>query len=151
MVKKSNAASDRLSASESASCHRERPLENESAAGAKTVLLVNNDPILRAFVAHVLRGCSYRVLEASGALEIQRHAATAGPIHLLMTDLDMPKSNGLELALQLRKAHPETKVLLACGASWELDRTVCEANQISLLAKPFTPSDLEQSVRQLLA
>ena len=150
VAKKPNSASVGVSAIEPVLCRAQESLDDGSVVEGKTVLLVDDDPILRAFVAHVLRGCGCRVLEASDALEIQRHATSTAQIHLLMTDLDMPKSNGLELALQLRKLHPETKVLLACGASWDLDRRVCESLQIAILPKPFTPSDLEQRVLQFL-
>ena len=74
-----------------------------------------------------------------------------GPIHLLVTDVVMPRMGGPELATQLMKTRPDTRVLYTSGYIEQagLDAVARDGSQ-SFLAKPFTPNELAKRVREAL-
>lgn len=74
----------------------------------KTVLVVDDDRMIRDFEAQILRREGYTVLQAEGAAEALRLAREAAAIHLLITDFTMPEVDGLELTRRLRTVHPDT-------------------------------------------
>src|SRR5207247_732435 len=84
--------------------------------GTETVLVVEDDGMVRSLVTRTLQAFGYRVLEASGvdaALRLcEEHPA---PIHLLLSDVVMPEMNGRVLAEQLLAKRPEMKVLFMSG------------------------------------
>jgi len=114
------------------------------------VLVVDDEPISRGVMVHILQRFGYRVLETSAVLEAQHLAAGKEKIDLLITDLNDAKTSPLELALWFRALYPQTKVLLASDSVWELDYRLCELQQIGLLAKPFTAFRLARMVREVL-
>jgi two-component system cell cycle sensor histidine kinase/response regulator CckA len=88
----------------------------ELAESPKTVFVVEDDPDVAKFICTVLRLNRYNVLSAEGAEEALRCSkAHRGEIHLLLSDLEMPRMNGLELARQLTLDRPEMPVLLMSG------------------------------------
>jgi two-component system, cell cycle sensor histidine kinase and response regulator CckA len=121
-------------------------------AGEKTVLVIDDDHLLRTLTGHILTGGGYRVLTArnSGeALQISR--AIPGAIDLFVTDVVMPGLQGPELARCLMEAHPEAKVLLISGyAEGHLGRSEGCDFCGSFLQKPFCPDELLDRVRRLL-
>src|SRR5262249_3659662 len=73
-------------------------------AGGETVLVVEDDDLVRLLTAKVLRRRGYQVLEASTAHEAtQRAGGHAGPIHLLLSDVGLPQVSGPDLARRLRE------------------------------------------------
>jgi two-component system cell cycle sensor histidine kinase/response regulator CckA len=126
----------------------------EAASGSlgETILLVEDDPQVRAVVGKMLESLEYRVLpagEGEDALELAR--AFHGPIDLLLSDLIMPGLGGRELAERLRQSRPETAVLYMSGYSDEaiIRRGVVDPNA-SFLEKPFATADLASRVREVL-
>jgi two-component system, cell cycle sensor histidine kinase and response regulator CckA len=120
--------------------------------GSETILLVEDEDILRALTRQVLRLGGYTVLEAtSAAMAMQISAAHAGPIHLLATDVVMPGTGGRQLAEQLRALRPELRVLYLSGYT---DNAVMHhgtpPEEIHFLQKPFTTSALARKVREVL-
>jgi PAS domain S-box-containing protein len=120
--------------------------------GTETLLLAEDDDIVRILIAEVLRGYGYHVLEASGPAEAlligERHP---GPIHLLVSDVVMPEMTGPELSSRLRKLRPETKVLYMSGytdSSVVQQRMLGEAR--NFIPKPFVPDALVRRVREIL-
>ena len=84
--------------------------------GGLTILVAEDEPGVRAYVGRVLQTQGYHVLEAVdgvGALEVA--AEHPWPIHLLLTDLAMPRLDGCELHRRLKHQHPETKTLYMSG------------------------------------
>ena len=81
--------------------------------GSETVLLVEDEPLVRQVAARVLRQQGYSVLEASYGHEALGMAKErqGEQIHLLLTNIVMPLMGGKELAQRLRDTHPETSVL----------------------------------------
>jgi DNA-binding NtrC family response regulator len=117
----------------------------------KTVLVVDDDPMVRDLETEVLRVQGYNVLAAEGAAEALRLAGVTATIHLLITDLVMPEVDGLELTRRFRAVHPKTPVLMVSG-SLPLLRARCEMDmdRFAFLAKPFQFNELLQKVRTLL-
>ena len=116
----------------------------------KTLLVVDDDPMIRLVETEILRQHGYTVLEAESAAEALRVADEAAAIHLLITDFSMPEVDGLELARRFRTAHPTTPVLMVSGSMSLLRDRSEEFDRVELLAKPFQSSELLHKVRSLL-
>jgi PAS domain S-box-containing protein len=120
--------------------------------GAETVLLVEDEELVRRLTGEILRRNGYRVLEAGdgvAALAILRQHP--GRIHLLLTDVVMPRMSGRELVEQVRPLRPDMHILYVSGYSEEaIARQGQLTEGIELLAKPFTPGVLTAKIRQLL-
>ena len=124
----------------------------QSVEGSETILLVDDDAGIRELVSRAFKDNGYHVLTAPDGMEAMAVAeAHAGAIHILITDLVMPRMGGAELAGQLTAAHRDLAVLYISGYTdrheWKL-----EASQVgrAYLQKPFTPSVLMRKVRELL-
>jgi signal transduction histidine kinase len=121
-------------------------------AGTETVLLVEDEASVRRLLKHVLSKQGYEVLEASSgeeALEIyDRHE---GPIHLLLTDMVMPKMNGRELADELLQRQASLRVLYVSGYTDDvLIRNGALGPGMYFLQKPLKPQLLAAKVREVL-
>ena len=120
--------------------------------GSETVLLVEDEDIVRNLVAEILGTAGYTVLGAADgmqALEVaEKHS---GPIHLLLTDVVMPKMSGRELAQRLVTLHGETKVLYTSGYTDGaiVDRGVLQPGT-EFIQKPFSFAALTRKVRDVL-
>lgn len=129
--------------------------EQETAAsttGNETILLVEDDEQIRRITRRTLADQGYAVLEASHGLEGleigQRHN---GPIHLLLTDIVMPRMGGDELAGKLTALRPKTRVLFFSGYSESgVIQSIIKKSRIHFLQKPFTPDALIKKVREVL-
>jgi CheY-like chemotaxis protein len=109
-----------------------------------TVLVVEDDRALRALMVRTLSAKGYRVLEASDGIEALERLAADPEIELVVTDIVMPRMNGVELAQQLA-ASARTRLLFvsAFGEDYtELPGT--------LLEKPFSQAALIAQVERLL-
>jgi hypothetical protein len=120
--------------------------------GAETILLVEDDEMVRALVRETMEGNGYHVLEASDPLEARTVAAKSrSAIQLLITDVIMPKASGPELAKELLGLSPGLKVLYMSGHA---DRTILKRGvkrrEVAFLPKPFTPAELIAKVRDVL-
>ncbi len=118
----------------------------------ETVLLVEDEEIVRKITSTILRENGYSVMEASDgeeALEIARSYQAA--IHLMLTDVVMPRMSGQELAYRMKQVRPETKVLYISG--YTSDTIVHHGTLdpgLAFLQKPFTPVGLALKVRHVL-
>jgi CheY-like chemotaxis protein len=130
-----------------------RQAQPETLQGTETVLLVEDEQMIRRAVRDVLQRNGYRVLVASNAGEAllisEQHT---GFIHLLLTDVVMPRMSGPDLVERLNPWHPEMKVLYVSGYT---DHAIAEHGVldpgVALLQKPFSVESLLQKVRQVLA
>jgi PAS domain S-box-containing protein len=121
--------------------------------GTETVLLVEDADSLREMIHELLEGNGYRVLAAAdptAALELAE--GHAGPIHLLLTDVVMPRMNGRELARKIKALRPDVRILYMSGYSEDAiaHRGVLEAGA-ALITKPFTQESLARKLREALS
>jgi len=120
--------------------------------GTETVMVVEDEDAIRAVVRRSLEAVGYTVLTAAAGDEALVTAAEyAGEIHLLLTDVVMPRMGGRLLAEALVKERPGIKVLFMSGYTDDaiLHHGVMEA-ETPFLAKPFSGHDLTRKVREVL-
>ena len=121
--------------------------------GDETILLVEDEPLVRQVAVLILREQGYNVLEAKNGMEGLRVAEEHSDLHidLLVTDLVMPLLGGKGLADKLSKTRPETKVLFTSGYTDDATtRNMGTQPGRDFLHKPFTPTALAQKVRDVL-
>ena len=126
--------------------------QREACKGTETVLLVEDSEPLRALIKEFLNDSGYTVLEAANGNDAIRIASEfGGPIHLLLTDVVMPGMGGQQLAEQLTRIRPATKVLYMSGYPNDgIAHSGILAAGVVLLEKPFTREILSRRVRQVL-
>jgi DNA-binding response OmpR family regulator len=117
---------------------------------SKTLLVVDDEPLVREVEKEILRLQGYTVLEAANAAEALRVAAATRMIHLLVTDFWMPDIDGLELARRFRVVHPKTPVLMVSGSLPLIEHKAEDLDNFALLPKPFHFDELLHKVRTLL-
>ena len=124
----------------------------QAEAGQKTILLAEDEEMVRRFVRGVLESRGYRVLEACHGEEALRVCADyPGTIHLLLTDLLMPKMGGVGLAERVAQLRPETRVLyISAYSRTDLAPAVLGQQKAALLRKPFRIAELVGAVAAAL-
>jgi len=118
----------------------------------ETILLVEDDGSLRSVMKLFLEHSGFGVLEADNGVDaLFMSGQHPGPIHLLLTDVEMSPMSGPELAEQVLLHRPETQVLFMSGNRQpeDLFNDMCLLNA-QFLGKPFNPSTLHHTVRQVL-
>jgi two-component system cell cycle sensor histidine kinase/response regulator CckA len=119
---------------------------------SETILVVEDEDLVRNLVRDALRSEGYTILDAPNAEQARRlSAGYKRPIHLLITDVVMPKEGGRALAESLAPERPAMKVLFMSGYT---DPAVVASGLLSgechFIQKPFTPAALSRKVRELL-
>ena len=128
------------------------PVRVPATTGA-AVLIVEDDPGVRAFTAQVLRDAGSVVFEAGNPAEALAIATSEStPLDLLLTDVVLPGIDGADLAERLRTLRPGLRVLFMSGYTpEEIAVTAALASDDALLRKPFLPAALRERVAQALA
>jgi CheY-like chemotaxis protein len=119
-----------------------------------TIMVVEDEPTLRALVRKVLERSGYTVIESSSGLAaLELWGKTKPHIDLLLTDMVMPDGiSGLQLAEKLKAQNPGLKVIFTTGYSAELMGKDFEIKEgVNFLQKPYPPQQLVQTVRNGLA
>ncbi len=130
---------------------RQRPAPRRRIA-TETILVVEDETAARELVAELLRAEGYMVLLASNGQEAVDIAAQSSlPLHLLLTDVILPKLSGRVAAEKIRVIHPRIKILYMSGyTDDEVSRYGILQPGIVLLEKPFTPAELTRRVGEVL-
>lgn len=119
---------------------------------AKTVLIVDDSPTMRRMVGDTLRAAGYAVVEGVNGEDALRRAA-GQPLHLVITDFNMPVMGGLALVRRLR-AQPEHRftpiLVLTTEAGDDRKGEGRAAGATGWMVKPFDPDRLIQVVRKLV-
>jgi PAS domain S-box-containing protein len=128
------------------------PAPSAAIDGVETVLLVEDDEQLRRLARRALAARGYTVLKADrgvAALEVAR--LHRGPIHLLLTDVILPDTDGRSLAESIRAERPEMRVLYMSGYA---DKAIVHHgvldSGVAYLPKPFTTEAVARKVREVL-
>jgi len=115
----------------------------------KTILVVDDEPTIRKFVSAILSQSGYEVIVAESAEEaLQQSRAHQGTIHLLLSNIQMPGTTGIELSTKMSLERPDIRVLLMSGFSSGM---LVLNEGWHFLHKPFIPSQLRELVTGVLA
>jgi CheY-like chemotaxis protein len=125
----------------------------EIRGGKETILIVEDEALLRQMANIILRDCGYQVLEASSGHEaMQLWQLHQQSIDLLLTDMVMPEGmSGMQLAERLLASKPSLRIIFASGYSVDdLDTEFLRAGHAEFLQKPYTHLSLPKAVRECL-
>jgi len=114
----------------------------------RTVLIVDDEPMILKLVEKMLRPRNYRIQAApkpSDALRI----AESETVDLLISDIALPEMEGHRLAEKVLALHPQAQVLLISGHYRDKPKRL-NSDRVRFLAKPFFPSDLLEALRKML-
>jgi signal transduction histidine kinase/ActR/RegA family two-component response regulator/HAMP domain-containing protein len=123
------------------------------AGGSETILIVEDEPVLRSMARDILEECGYRILEASSGREaLDVWNQRANEIDLLLTDMVMPDGiSGVDLVERLLASQPRLKVVFTSGYTGnEVNQKMLARTRASFLAKPYTHAELAKTVRDCL-
>ena len=131
---------------------KEKVVKEELPRGSETILLVEDEEVVRKLAVRILKRQDYTVLEGSdGNKAIDVCKQHKGPIHLLLTDVVMPGMSGRELAEHFKPIYPKMKVLYMSGYT---DNAITHHGVLeegmNYLQKPFTIDGLARKVREVL-
>jgi CheY-like chemotaxis protein len=126
--------------------------ERDTPRGSESILVVEDEEMLRKLACHVLRSQGYSILEAANAGEaLLLCEKYPEPIPLMITDVVMPQMSGPELAARLRSLRPEMRVLYMSGYTDDsVVRHGLADPTMAFIQKPFSPAVLARTVRAVL-
>ncbi|WP_244631180.1 response regulator [Aureimonas sp. ME7] len=122
----------------------------EAAVASRTVLLVEDDGLIRFNTADMLKDLGYLVVEA-GRAEDALTAIQTVPFHALVTDVNLPGMSGPELARNARQVKPEVGIVFATGDRHVPGFETDAAQRVVVLPKPYGMDDLEAALARVLA
>ncbi len=122
-------------------------------SGTETMLLVENEPGVRAMEATTLADQGYTLLQAADGEEALQvcQANQNQEVQLLITDMVMPRMSGGEMITELSSRCPEIKFLVVSGyAESAIERSIVTRSIVHFMQKPFKPMELAEVVREIL-
>jgi CheY-like chemotaxis protein len=131
---------------------RDTPVSEAWERGTETVLIAEDDPVLRKLSSTVLNEFGYTTIEAAdGEQAVARFLERKDEIHLVILDVIMPKKNGREVYEELRKARPDLKALFISGYTADIvyEKGILDEGLV-FLDKPIAPQLLLKKVREVL-
>ncbi|HEX8949366.1 MAG TPA: transporter substrate-binding domain-containing protein [Dissulfurispiraceae bacterium] len=120
--------------------------------GDKTILLIEDDESLRWVIKETLEAFGYKVVEATdGEDAVETFRKHDGSIHLIVSDVVMPKRNGCEVLEEIRKTNPRMKALFISGYPADiLDNKKLTGDGVGFMHKPMDPRDLLRKIQEIL-
>ena len=118
-----------------------------------TVLVVEDEVLIRLATAEYLRECGYRVVEVASGDEAQAVLQAGLAVDVVFTDVMMPGAfNGFALARWVRDTHPEIRVILTSGVQRTAQdaQDLCESKE-DFMDKPYVHSEVADRIKALLA
>lgn len=118
----------------------------------ESILVVDDEPTVRRFACRVLREAGYGVKEAADGLEaLTMIRRGVDPLDVVVSDIVMPRMNGVELLRSLSLEHPRLPVILMSGYGMNQLTQLGIASPCGVLAKPFPPERLVAEVKRCIA
>ena len=120
--------------------------------GGESILIAEDEGILRKMLKEILQNCGYDVFDADdGERALRVFHENSDRIHLLILDVMMPKMNGKEVYIEIKKVNPDIKTIFISGYSSNIIDTMitCEKKLI-FIAKPFIIDEFLAKIRELL-
>ena len=129
----------------------EMAAEEAAVDAERRVLVVEDEPVVRALILETLEELGYRTMEAADGPSGLRLLRSAAPLHLLVTDVGLPGMDGRQLAYAGREVRPDLKVLFITGYAHDaaVGNHVLDAG-MHLIAKPFALDALAAKVRAVM-
>ncbi|HVF84113.1 MAG TPA: response regulator [Sphingomicrobium sp.] len=127
------------------------PKKAEELWGTGTVLLVEDEPMVRTVAERALTRQGYTVLTANNGEEALEIINRGDPIDLLISDVVMPVLDGPTMVREARKIRPDVPVLFMSGYAEEQLRKSIDIDQVAFLPKPFSVQELAEAARKILA
>lgn len=118
-----------------------------------TILVVEDEPLVRQFISATLAETGYAIIEAGNASEAENVMRTdPGQVALVISDIRMPGGSGLDFANELEIMRPGTPVLYISGLVDSIAvKSIATRTPKAMLTKPFTAKQLLDRVREMLA
>ncbi len=128
-------------------------MKDRTASPGKTILLAEDDSLVRELVHEYLKDHGYKLIVAeSGQAALDASKQYAGDIDLLLSDFQMPNMDGITLAERISASRPDTKTLLMSGYTGDTVRLSKGAHAApAFIQKPFMPLDLLERIERLIA
>ena len=127
--------------------------QEEAPGGEETIMVVEDEPVLREMAVAILKDCGYHVIQARSGVDALRVLEQQhNGLDLLLTDVVMPEGiSGVDLAQRLRDDQPDLKVVFASGYSVDdLDTDFIRKGSAGFIQKPYTHTSLARAVRESL-
>jgi CheY-like chemotaxis protein len=119
--------------------------------GAETILLVDDEDIVRNMLENFLGSIGYTVISACNGEEALKIAENhKKPIHVLLTDIVMPGMNGFELAKKIKASLPEIKLLYMSGYNKPTDTNQMTGTNKNFINKPICIYTIANKLREIL-
>ena len=119
--------------------------------GSGTVLLVEDEPMVRAVAERALTRHGYQVITADNGEEALEVLARNEPVDLLISDVVMPGMDGPTMVEQARQTRPDLKILFMSGYAEEQLRNSLDVDNVSFLPKPFSVQELAEAAKRTMA
>ncbi|MFC1509102.1 response regulator [Candidatus Omnitrophota bacterium] len=121
--------------------------------GSETVLVVDDDPLVRRLCTEILSRKGYHTIDATNGEDALRvfENLNHSPPNLVVTDVEMPQMGGVELSSKLHDSYPDIKLLFISGYS--VNTNLCNSllgSKLHFLQKPFSCASLLNKVREIL-
>jgi CheY-like chemotaxis protein len=128
-----------------------RPPQKTPPQGSETILIAEDESMVRELTREILEARGYKVLEAKDGQEALEICKThGGTIDLTLTDIVMPRMSGSEFAENVAAVRPDMKIVFMSGYSEEISKSGILRGGVHFIEKPFTSNALALKIREAL-